>query len=716
MGNSGYTVGKSVPSWGGDDTQVLTFIVTEDCNLRCKYCYITHKSQGKIMSLDTARQFIDYVLTTDKIHRCESVILEFIGGEPLLEPELIEKICDYFKIRSYELKCSWYWNYRISIGTNGVNYNDPRVQRLIKKNKGKISISITLDGTKEKHDLQRVFPDGSGSYDIISENVKWWLKDFPGDTKVTFSSADLVYLKDSIIELWSRGISDVAANVVYENVWKENDEFIFEEQLKELADYIIDNDLYDKYTCTLFEETLGSPYKKEDLLRTSCGAGKMLALSPQGNIYPCMRYYDYSLNHKKGYIIGNVEKGIDLEKARIFELVMYKYQCDEKCLKCSVATGCEFCQGYNYDEADTETNFQRTTYICKMHKARVRANIYYFTKLFHEKGIRREKFQYQRQLLFLLNENYISMCSYKNSKVSTKEMEINAIKRGLDFAYKESMKPIFLHSKDMSIRADELEFNEYDIMHIVPAQYYNHTKKFYEYRLVFELESIGVYEKIENQEYVILSLDESQVGDLFECVCKLFKITDRININIQNLSQKFNREVYEKQLKRCAEFIVENYFETKQMKELNVLTDILYLTEHENCAAGEHMYAYAPDEEIYICPAFYSEKEKGIGNIQQGIQNKNAHLLTNQYMPLCQVCDNNHCENCKYINRRYTNEVNVSPSFQCIKAEVERKVSFELQEKIRKSLVIRNVLTERKIEDPILRTKVNQAMSGYYKV
>lgn len=94
------------------------------------------------MALDTAKKFIDYVLTTDDIRRCESVILEFIGGEPLLEPELIESICDYFKIRSYEEKCSWYWNYRISIGTNGVNYDDERVQRLIHKNKGKISVSI----------------------------------------------------------------------------------------------------------------------------------------------------------------------------------------------------------------------------------------------------------------------------------------------------------------------------------------------------------------------------------------------------------------------------------------------------------------------------------------------------------------------------------------------------------------------------------------------
>ena len=38
-----YTVGTMEPEWGNGDVQNITFIVTEDCNLRCKYCYITHK-------------------------------------------------------------------------------------------------------------------------------------------------------------------------------------------------------------------------------------------------------------------------------------------------------------------------------------------------------------------------------------------------------------------------------------------------------------------------------------------------------------------------------------------------------------------------------------------------------------------------------------------------------------------------------------------------
>ena len=164
-----YTLGKQMKQWN-EKAQSLTFIVTEDCNLRCKYCYITHKASNAKMSLEVAQKFIDYVLS-GSIKMQEAVILDFIGGEPLLEVDLISQICDYFKIKAYEKNIDWYWNYRINISTNGVNYSDKNVQGFIAKNKGKLSIGISIDGTKEKHDSQRVFPNSSGSYEIIEKSI-----------------------------------------------------------------------------------------------------------------------------------------------------------------------------------------------------------------------------------------------------------------------------------------------------------------------------------------------------------------------------------------------------------------------------------------------------------------------------------------------------------------------------------------------------------------
>ena len=185
---------------------------------------------------------------------------------------------------------------RISFSTNGILYDNPKVQKFIAKNKMKCSFGLTIDGTKTKHDLQRVYPEGRGSYDDVVKNIPLWLKQFPfASTKVTFGSDDLKYLKESIIHLWELGIRIVPANVVFENAWKEGDDKIFEERLKELADYIIDNKLWDKYETTLFEDRIGTPLKDETKEKNRCGAGTMLAMDAKGNFYPCLRYADYCL-------------------------------------------------------------------------------------------------------------------------------------------------------------------------------------------------------------------------------------------------------------------------------------------------------------------------------------------------------------------------------------------------------------------------------------
>lgn len=711
--NNNYSVGNIQPEWNDGMAQTLTFIVTEDCNLRCKYCYVTHKSKNKVMKLETAIKFIDYILEDTKFIKSEAVILDFIGGEPLLEASLIDQICDYFKTKTYKLRNQWYWNYKISISTNGVNYSDPCVQNLILKNEGKISIGITIDGIKEKHDLQRVFPDGSGSYDIVYNNVKLWLEQFEGSTKVTFSSDDLIYLKDSIIHLWNIGIKTIAANVVYENVWKDKDEIIFENQLKELADYIVDNDLYDKYECSLFLGDIGMPYSEDDLDRTSCGAGKILALGPNGKIYPCVRYYDHSLNHRVGYVIGDIEKGIDYELARTFLLTSYKYQCDDECLNCSVAKGCEFCQGFNYDEADSNTNFQKAKYICKMHKARVRANNYYFAKLFHKKGIKRQNYYWKNNLVFLLNDNYVSDCSYQNNSLQNIGMNEKRIREGLKFAEENFMKPIFLHSRN--IEKDSLvEYEEYEILHRIPIEGYREGLPFDEYQLIITVDSISHIKRIKEQEIVIFNIEEKNISKLSYFIEKILSKTQRININIMNISRNFNMKDYYRELKKCADLLIEEFKRTQIFKEINIITDIFFIYKHEECNAGSRSFTYAPDGNLYVCPAFYSEKMGNIGNIYTGITLPNRNLYTTKYMPICNVCDCFQCENCKYLNKKYTNEVNISPSFQCDKAQIERKISVYFQQNLKNMWEFEKELDDIKCEDPIKILERKGMYMGYY--
>ena len=384
-------------SWQHGTAKNITFIVTKDCQLACKYCYLVGKNSEERLSWDVAKQAIDYILQHEEEMNEESVVWDFIGGEPFLEIELIDRICDYLKVEMYRRNHHWFNSYRFSFSTNGINYDSEKVQKFIEKNKEHLSIGITIDGTKRKHDLNRIWKgegEERGSYDDVVRNIPLWLKQFPYDgTKVTISSSDILYIKDSVLHLYALGIHTVNINVVFENVWKEGDDKLFEEQLMQLADAIIDGRYYEEYACSFFAENIGKPLDKVIDNQNWCGAGRMLAVDAAGNFYPCTRFAAYSLREKKPIIIGNVRDGIDKNKLRPFLTLDRCTQSNNECIDCEVASGCAWCQGENYDAADTPTVYQRATAICKMHKARVRANNYYWNKLYRKlelEGMREE--------------------------------------------------------------------------------------------------------------------------------------------------------------------------------------------------------------------------------------------------------------------------------------------------------------------------------------
>lgn len=339
------------------------------------------------MTWDVAKKAIDYILGNESLFNEQSVIWDFIGGEPFLEIDLIDKICDYLKKEMFRLNHHWFDSYRFSFSTNGINYDSEKVQRFIHKNIGHLSIGITIDGTRKKHDLNRIWKsDGieRGSYDDVVRNIPLWLKQFPENgTKVTISSADLPYIKESVLHLYSLGIHEVNINVVFEDVWQDGDDKVFENQLMELADAIIDEKWYENYVCSFFSESIGKPMDLEKDNQNWCGAGKMLAVDAGGNFYPCTRFAAYSLRNKKPIVIGNVTDGINFDLIRPFIALDRVSQSTRECLECEVASGCAWCQGENYDAAETSTIYQRSKAICKMHKARVRANNYYWNKLLH---------------------------------------------------------------------------------------------------------------------------------------------------------------------------------------------------------------------------------------------------------------------------------------------------------------------------------------------
>ena len=392
---SDYTIREQSNTWQEGASKNITFIVTKDCQLACKYCYLVGKNTKERMPWSVAKNAIDYILGHEEDFREEAVIWDFIGGEPFLEIDLIDKICDYLKVEMFRRNHHWFNSYRFSFSTNGINYHEEKVQQYIKKNHSHLSIGVTIDGTELKHDLNRVYKHSErGSYKDVVRNIPLWLQQFPNAaTKVTISSADIPYIKESVLHLYSLGIHEVNINCVFEDVWNDDDDKLFEEQLMQLADAIVDGEYYQDYACSFFSENIGKPLDKVLENQNWCGAGKMLAIDAAGNFYPCTRFAQYSLRDKPAWIIGNVKDGINKNLLRPFLTLDRCTQSPQECLDCEVANGCAWCQGENYDAAATNTIYQRATAICKMHKARVRANNYYWNKLYRKlelEGMREE--------------------------------------------------------------------------------------------------------------------------------------------------------------------------------------------------------------------------------------------------------------------------------------------------------------------------------------
>ena len=270
-------------------TRTVTFQVTDSCNLACTYCYQINKGT-RVMKFETAKKLIDMLLTDDKrlngyieLKKSPSIIIEFIGGEPFLQVELIEQICDYFVDKAIELRHPWGNNFAISICSNGVLYFDEKVQKFLNKYKNKISFSITIDGNKELHDACRIFPNGNPSYDLAVAGAQDWIKkgNYMG-SKITIAPENLPYLYDAITHMVDLGYEEINANVVYENVWEHRHAKEFYDQLIKIGNYFIDNNLVDNYYVALFSEDFFGPMEENDNDNWCFRAGTKV-LTPYGN-------------------------------------------------------------------------------------------------------------------------------------------------------------------------------------------------------------------------------------------------------------------------------------------------------------------------------------------------------------------------------------------------------------------------------------------------
>ncbi|MBU5227112.1 radical SAM peptide maturase, CXXX-repeat target family [Clostridium senegalense] len=682
--NNNISMGKFADSWEGNGrkTKNITLCVTEDCNLCCKYCYMVGKNKKKKMTFDMAKKCVDYFLNNRELFDEEAVVWEFIGGEPLLEMDLIDKICDYIKIQMYIKKHPWFEAYRFSFSTNGILYDTKKVQDYLEKNKNHVSMGISIDGNKKKHDQQRIYPNGKGSYDDVKRNINLWLKQFPGSsTKATFTHEDIPYLKDSIISLWNLGIKDVAANVVFEDIWHDGDDIILEEQLDELGEYILENELWKDYSVRFFDYSIGFPLKEEDLDRNFCGAGKMIAIDCEGNFFPCIRFLDFSMNNKKGRKIGDINNGINTTLLKPFLTLKSKYISNEECLKCEVATGCAWCTGFNYDNSKNDSIYDRATFNCKMHKATVKSNKKFWDKYEKKTGEISLRKLYRlkdskKYLQIILDDSIDAFCDYHNNlpKGTRNLMSQEMFDKATKMAINNGFIPVLM-GKNREINRDFLNKNKIPFIQIIDN-----------YEKLIEKDDIIIYKNNFSKENIkkifncIYIVDKEYIDNICSNIDFLSNYSNRINLIIRDkeLLDKESLSKYKTQLNMIQDIISNK---NDKNLEINIATDILNLKKPCSCDSGKHTFTLAPNGKIYVCPAFYYDDEMNyIGSLDDGIENinkKELKLYDSLHFPQCEKCDVYHCKRCTFKNKKTTYECNTPSDEQCIIGKMEREIAMQ---------------------------------------
>ena len=141
----------------------LVIHVTNDCNFRCKYCFLDFKVQKMtLMMQDNVIKFIQ-----NTIHQYSGIYISWFGGEPLMGMDVIS----YMSQKIIEICKRAKKTYMAGITTNGYLLTPTNIQTLL--NLKVYNYFVTLDGLSDTHDNQRIFVNGEPTFEKITENLRY---------------------------------------------------------------------------------------------------------------------------------------------------------------------------------------------------------------------------------------------------------------------------------------------------------------------------------------------------------------------------------------------------------------------------------------------------------------------------------------------------------------------------------------------------------------
>ncbi len=282
--------------------KALCLHVSHDCNLRCQYCFAGTGPFGgsrEQMSLAVGKQAIDLLLRESGDRR--QLEVDFFGGEPLLNLEVVRQIMDYGRAAQAQAGKDIHF----TLTTNGVAL-DERVRNFL--NQYQLALVLSLDGRKEVNDRMR----GNGVYDRIVPRFQDLVQSRGNQNyylRGTYTANNLDFAAD-VAHLYELGFRELSLEPVVETdapyrLTEEHLERIGAEYEKLARFYLEKRRAGQGFTFFHFEISLEhGPCLPKRL--TGCGAGfDYFAVTPSGELYPCHQFVG-----RAAYRMGDVWQGI----------------------------------------------------------------------------------------------------------------------------------------------------------------------------------------------------------------------------------------------------------------------------------------------------------------------------------------------------------------------------------------------------------------------
>ena len=298
--------------------------VTHRCNLSCVYCY-QKKKDDRSMTLDVGKKCVDDIFAHIP-DETKVIEISFIGGEPLLEIELIKSIYEYTLDKYCDDRLHFFAT------TNGVMLSEEDKHWFF-EHKRRFILGLSLDGTKETHNFNR---SNSFSKIDIAYFVNTWPTQGP---KMTISKKTIHSLAKDIMFIHNLGFKTINGVNFAEGDfdWGAKEELlVLSRQLHFLLDYYTEH--FEIKLDQMFGKHIEFCASNEKTKSKLCGmGGRTVFYDVDGRKYPCsfitpMTFSEQELCEIQKIDISNIDEFIDM-------------QCLNECYLFPV---CGTCPGANY--------------------------------------------------------------------------------------------------------------------------------------------------------------------------------------------------------------------------------------------------------------------------------------------------------------------------------------------------------------------------------